>query len=58
MYKILVGDIGVDWRIYTNLKETGYDGVEWNNLAQNRDQWLPFATGQTVLGFHKSGDIP
>jgi hypothetical protein len=27
--------------IIINFEETGYDGVEWIHLAQDRDQWRP-----------------
>jgi hypothetical protein len=33
--------------ILIQLKETGWEGVEWNNLAQDRDQW--HALVDTVL---------
>jgi hypothetical protein len=45
-YRILVGNPGgkrprrrwVD-NIKLNLKEIGWDGMDWIDLAQNRDQW-------------------
>jgi hypothetical protein len=30
------------WRQDMNLTSSRYEGVEWNHLARNRDQWLPF----------------
>jgi hypothetical protein len=34
-----LGDLGVNEKnIKTNLKEIGREGVEWINLAQDRDQ--------------------
>jgi hypothetical protein len=32
-------DIGIDVRIEINLKEIGWESVEWTDLAQNRDRW-------------------
>jgi hypothetical protein len=37
-----------------DLRETGWDGVDWIDMAQDRDQWR--ALVNTVLrtfGFHK-----
>jgi hypothetical protein len=31
-----VGNIKID------LRETGWDGMDWIDLAQNRDQWKAF----------------
>jgi hypothetical protein len=28
--------------IKMNLRETGWDGMDWIYLTQNRDQWRPF----------------
>jgi hypothetical protein len=50
VYKILVGKpegerpLGISWRrwednIKIDLKETGCDGVDWTNLAQDGDRW-------------------
>jgi hypothetical protein len=50
VYKVLMGsqkerdhlgDQGVDRRIATEwiLRETGWGSAEWNQLAQDRDQW-------------------
>jgi hypothetical protein len=32
-YRILVGNIKMD------LREIGWDGVDWTDMAQDRDQW-------------------
>ena len=36
------------WRVTVNgrmlLKETGWNSVEWNHLAQDKDQWRGFAS--------------
>jgi hypothetical protein len=31
-------DVGV-WTIKMDLREVGWDGVDWIDLAQDRDQW-------------------
>jgi hypothetical protein len=30
------------WNIKMNLREKGWDGVDWMDLAQDRDQWRAF----------------
>jgi hypothetical protein len=30
--------------IEIDLRETGWDGMDWINLAQDRDQWMALAT--------------
>jgi hypothetical protein len=38
-----------DLNIKMNLKETGWDGMDWIDLAQDRDQWRAFV--KTVTNF-------
>jgi hypothetical protein len=40
-YRILVGRPRRRWvdNIKTDLRETGWDGMDWIDLAQDRDQW-------------------
>jgi hypothetical protein len=35
--------------INVDLRETGWDGMDWTDLAQNRDQWR--ALVNTVMNF-------
>jgi hypothetical protein len=35
-----------------NLRELGWEGMEWINLAGNRDRWWAFVTG--VMNLHVS----
>jgi hypothetical protein len=35
--------------IKINLRETGWDGIDWLDLAQDRDQWRPLLN--TVMNF-------
>jgi hypothetical protein len=37
-------DLGIDWEynIRMSLGEIGWEGVDWINLAQDRDQWWAF----------------
>ena len=32
-------DLGVDGNIILKLQEVGWEGTDWNDLAQNRDRW-------------------
>jgi hypothetical protein len=62
-YKILVGKpkrkrpIGGPWHrweynIKTDIRETGWKGVDWMYLAQDRDQWRAVVNTK-MSGFHK-----
>jgi hypothetical protein len=64
-YRILVGNpegkrpLGKPRRRWVNnikmdLKEIGWDGRDWIDLAQNRDQWRAFVNAVMNLGFHKT----
>jgi hypothetical protein len=56
VYRVLVGkpegkrpeDQGIDG-IRMDLRETGWDSVEWVQLAQDRDRWQPLVN--TVMNF-------
>jgi len=37
----------------TDLKETGCEDVDWNQLAQNRDQWWVPVNTVMIFGFHE-----
>jgi hypothetical protein len=39
-------DLGVDRRdnIKISLKKIGYEGVDWINMAQDRDMWRAFVS--------------
>jgi hypothetical protein len=39
--------------IRMDLRETGWEGVEWIHLAQDRDQWRAFVNTVIKFGFHK-----
>jgi hypothetical protein len=36
-----------------DLREIGWDGMDWIDLAQNRDQWRALVNTVMNLGFHK-----
>jgi hypothetical protein len=36
-----------------DLREIGWDGVDWIGLAQDRDQWRALVNTVMNLGFHK-----
>jgi hypothetical protein len=40
-----------------DLKETGCDGVDWIDLAQDRDKWRAVANTLIDLGIHKMRKI-
>jgi hypothetical protein len=63
-YRILVGKpedkrpLGRPRRRWTNnikmhLREIGWDGTDWIDLAQDRDQWRALVNTIMNLGFHK-----
>jgi hypothetical protein len=35
-----------------NLRETGWDGVDWMEMAQNKDQWRALVNTVINLLFH------
>jgi hypothetical protein len=39
--------------IKMDLREIGWDGVEWIDLAQDRDQWRALVNTGMNLRFHK-----
>jgi hypothetical protein len=36
-----------------DLREIGWDGMDWINLAQDRDQWMALVNTVMNPGFHK-----
>jgi hypothetical protein len=40
--------------IKIDLREIGWDGGDWNDLAQDRDQWRALVKAVMNLGFHKT----
>jgi hypothetical protein len=64
-YRILVGNpegkrpLGRPRRrwvdnIKINLREIGWVGMDWIDLAQDRDQWRALVNAVMDLGFHKT----
>jgi hypothetical protein len=54
-YRILVGRPRrrlVD-NIKMELREIGWDGVDWIHMAQDRDQWRALVKTAMNFGFHK-----
>jgi hypothetical protein len=39
--------------IKKNLREIGWDGMDWIDLAQDGDQWRALVNTVMNLGFHK-----
>jgi hypothetical protein len=39
--------------IKMDLREIGWDDMDWIDLAQNRDQWRALVNTVMNLGFHK-----
>jgi hypothetical protein len=39
--------------IKMDLRETGYGGMDWINLAQDRDQWMALVNTVMNIGFYK-----
>jgi hypothetical protein len=39
--------------IKMDLREMGWDGMDWIDLAQNRDQWRALVNTERNFGFHK-----
>jgi hypothetical protein len=39
--------------IKMDLREIGWDGIEWIDLAQNRDQWRALVNTVMNFGLHK-----
>jgi hypothetical protein len=39
--------------IIMNLRETGWGGVDWIDLAQDRDRWRALVNTMMNFGFHK-----
>jgi hypothetical protein len=37
-----------------DLREIGWDGMNWIDLAQDRDQWRALLNTVMNLGFHKT----
>jgi len=50
-------DLGVDKRIILKigLQQVGWGGIDWIDLAQERDRWRP---PFNAFGFHKMQGIP
>jgi hypothetical protein len=42
-----MGNIEIDFR------KIGWDGMDWINLAENRDQWRALVNTVMNLGYHK-----
>jgi hypothetical protein len=42
------------YNIKIDLREIGWSGVEWIDLAQDRDQWRALVNTVTAFGFHKT----
>jgi hypothetical protein len=40
--------------IKMDLREIGWDGMDWINLAQDRDQWRALVNTAVNFGFHKT----
>jgi hypothetical protein len=40
-----------------DIKEIGWEGVDWINLAQNRDKWRSLVKAVLNFGFHKMRGI-
>jgi hypothetical protein len=44
--------------IKIDLREIYWDGMDWTDLAQDRDQWTAFVNTIITFGFHrKLGDF-
>jgi hypothetical protein len=67
-YKILVGKpdekrplgrtkVGWEDNIRMDLRETGWEGVDWIHLPHNRDQWQAVVNTVMNLGFRKRRGI-
>ena len=46
-----------EYHIKMDLPEVGCGGVDWIELAQDRDRWRALATAVMTLGFHKMRGI-
>jgi hypothetical protein len=46
-----------DDSVKLDLREIGFDGANWLQLAQNRVQWWAFANTVMNFGFHKESRI-
>jgi hypothetical protein len=53
-------ELGVDGRIIkkAGLMEIGREGVDWIDLAQDRDRWRALVTTVINLEFRRGGDSP
>jgi hypothetical protein len=53
------GTFGRRWEdnIKINVKETGFDGLEWNLLAYRSDQWRDFANTEKPSGSMKDVEL-
>jgi hypothetical protein len=40
-----------------DFKETGWESVEWINLAQDRDQWWAFVNTEIILSSIKGKEF-
>jgi hypothetical protein len=40
--------------IKMDLRELGWDGMDWNDLDQDRDQWRALVNEVKTFGFHKT----
>jgi hypothetical protein len=38
--------------IKMDLREVGYEGMDWIDLAQDRDRWLAHVNAKRTCGFH------
>jgi len=46
-----------EYNIRIDLREVGWEGVDWIRLAQNRDQWWVIVNAIMNLRFHKERGI-
>jgi hypothetical protein len=44
---------GYWWESQKDLREIGWDGMDWIDLAQDRDKWSALVNMVMTFGFHK-----